>query len=83
MFLARPVMSSHLMPAETKNEFVMKMIEPITVTGIRFSHSTPLKRYCLHHEWKAQRFKYRDNVEDIFETVECCAVKFLIDIVKL
>ena len=83
MFLVHPVMSSHLMPAETKNEFVMKMIESITVTGIRFSHSTPLKRYCLHHEWKAQRFKYRDNVEDIFETVECCAVKFLIDIVKL
>ena len=63
------------MPAETENEFVMKMIEPITVTAIRFSHSTPLKRYCLHHEWKAQRFKYRDNVEDVSETVECWCSK--------
>lgn len=62
-------MSSHIVPTETEDELVMEMSEPITVTGIRFSQLGSLKRYCLHHEWKAQRFKYRDNVEDVFETV--------------
>lgn len=62
-------MSSHILPTENEDELVMEMSEPITVTGIRFSQVRSLKRYCLHHEWKVQRFKYRDNVEDVLETV--------------
>ena len=67
--IAHLVMSSHLMPVEIEDEFIMELRETLTITGISFSKKSTLKQYCLHYEWNGIQYTYRDNVNDPLETV--------------
>ena len=62
-------MSSHLMPVEIDEEFIMDLSETLAITGISFSKKSTLKQYCLHYEWNGIEYKYRDNVNDPLEKV--------------